>query len=138
LLVLVNVVRGVDEVIALLPGAIVLVAIDGLAHPVLLAIDLAAFRRSQVTIMPAAVGANLMVHAGFAGFKVSCFARRQLAGTNALRNAVLLVFATLIDRPVVLGNGKARGHQNSGCKCKERAFHWYFLRWASGFLARPC
>src|SRR5580692_9695340 len=62
LLSCVNGVSRASGVIALVPGAVVLVAIDRLAHTVLLPVDLGAFASGKVAIVRAAIVADLVVH----------------------------------------------------------------------------
>src|ERR1700738_4898266 len=114
----------------LLARAIGLVTIDRLAQPVLLAVDMAAFRRGQVSVVRIAIGADLVVQAGLARFKTACFAGRQLARANALGGAVLLVFAALVHRNwlvvantfLLLRKSQARRHQDRCSECEDRAF----------------
>ena len=90
---------------------IVLIAIDVAADLVLLVVDLSAFLAGQVTAVGGAILVNFLVGRRFLTLKVARFAWRQLARTNALSDASLLVAFTVVDAvvrnargtPVILG-----------------------------------
>ena len=87
--------------VVLLHGAIslgvVLVVVDLLAGIVLLVVDLGAFLRCESAAVGCAIVAHFVVDFGFAIFQVTGFARSQLAGLHAVRDACLLVDFTGVD-----------------------------------------
>lgn len=87
--------------VVLLHGAIslgvVLVVVDLLAGIVLLMVDLSAFRRCESAAVGRAIVAHFVVDFAFAIFQATGFARSQLAGLRAVRDACLLVDSTGVD-----------------------------------------
>ena len=84
--------------VVLLHGAIslgvVFVVVDLLAGTVLLMVDLSAFLRCESAAVGCAIVAHFVIDSGFAIFQVTAFARSQLAGLRAVRDACLLVAFT--------------------------------------------
>jgi hypothetical protein len=64
--------------------------------------------------------AFLTADGDFAAFQADCLARVETAGSDALRNPLLLVFAALVDGGgmAMHGNGCGLGKANGGSKCE--------------------
>ena len=86
---------------------VVLIAVDVAADLILLMVHLGAFLAGQVTAVGGAVVMHFLVDRRFLTFQVAGFARRQLAGANALADASLLVAFTLVDAAVCCVRGTA-------------------------------
>jgi len=67
------------------------------AHPVLLAIDRRLLALRQLAAVDPAVRMHFLINAGFTFFEARRLARRQGAGLDPLRDAVLLIFPPLPD-----------------------------------------
>src|SRR5260370_40309642 len=87
--------------VVLVHGAIglgvVIVVVDLLAGIVLLVADLGAFLRCESAAVGCAIVAHFVTDFGFAVFQVTAYARSQLAGIHAVRDACLQVDFTDVD-----------------------------------------
>ena len=112
------------------PSVVVLGAVDGARSAVEAMIERDAVGAVQVAAIGSAHVSFLAPDGGFAAFEPASLARIEPAGSNALGDALLLVFASLVDGGDVAlhrrwcGLGKANG----GTKCKksdakQRNFH---------------
>lgn len=76
---------------------IVLVVVDRAAEVVLLTIDLIAFLLGELTTVGGAIVMNFTIEIGFAAFEIFGFTGGELAGLHAVGDAILLVFAAVVD-----------------------------------------
>ena len=112
------------------PRGVVLVAVDGARGAVEATIERDAVGAGEAAVMGGAHVSFVAADGGFAALQAVGLARVEAAGADALRDALLLVFAALVD-----GGGMALhrrrcglGKANGGTKCKnsdakQRNFH---------------
>ncbi|MEP6716650.1 MAG: hypothetical protein ABJC09_13855 [Terriglobia bacterium] len=74
------------------------VAMNLTAQLILFAINASLFVRCEMAVMIFPAIADLVVHSRFLPLKPSGFTRRQLPARDALTNAILLIFSSLIHR----------------------------------------
>jgi hypothetical protein len=84
---------------------VVLLAVDLTAGAILLAVDLALFLAAEFASVGLAIGVDLLVDALLTILGAGGFAGSHLAATDALGNAILLVFAALADLVVAVVGG---------------------------------
>jgi hypothetical protein len=114
---------------------VVLVLVDRMAQIVLLVVDLLPLLLRQPAIIGRAIVADLAVQVGFARLHISGLARSQLAGNDAVGDAILLVLTALVDRRIglvglglrgglaLLSKGRSRGDQGGHGKRNQIALH---------------
>jgi hypothetical protein len=110
-------------------------AVDGARGAVEAVVEPHAVKVSEMAISGGAHVSFLAADGGFAAFQASRLARIEAAGANSLSDALLLMFAALVDGGGMAlhrgGCGAARGRlskANGGGKCeksdaKQRNFH---------------
>src|SRR6185295_13577290 len=86
-----------DEKTLFLGLVVVLLVVDFLADPVLLAIDLGLFLVGQIPAIRFPVLTDFLVDLGLIVLDARCLARCQRAVLDALGDAFLLVFLALLD-----------------------------------------
>ena len=102
-------------------------AIDLAAQLVLLAIDLRALGLGQVSVVVLPVVADFAIQPRFPGLQPRRLARREAARFDALRNAVLLVLAPLVDRRGIHAGRCQGGPEDRRRANSAEAFHCCFL-----------
>ena len=131
-----------DFVVAVVGGVgVVLVVIDGVAEIVLLAVDLVAFLLGELAAIGGAVVVNFAIEIGFAAFDVLGFTGGELTRLHAVGNAILLIFAAVIDgvagwvlRLALLREEGTRSNEGSDCERDKCPVHVYlhgpcFVAW---------
>ena len=103
-----------------LAGTVVLVAVDLPGRAIQLVIHLHPFRLRQLATIGLAVGADFVGDSGFLGFQVCGFAGGQLSAVDALRDAVLLVFQSLVDGWRLRDGRRGIGLDRVGCGLRHR------------------
>src|SRR5262249_17400080 len=78
--------------------SVVLVVGDGTAHIVLLLVDLLTLLRGEAAVVCCLVGADLLVDVCLAILAVTGLMRCELAGGDAVGDALLLIFAACVHR----------------------------------------
>jgi len=123
-----------DFVVAVVGGVgVVLVVVDGAADVVLLAIDLIALLLGELAAIGRAIGVNLAIEIGFAAFEVFGFAGGELAGLDAVGDAILLIFAPVVDgvgglcRLALLCEEWTRSNEGSDGEGHECLLHMFLL-----------
>lgn len=96
---------------------VVLVVVNRAAQVVLLPVHLVAFLLRQLAAVGRAIVVDLAVKVPFAGLQTLGFTRGELAGLHAVRDAVLLVLAAIVNRSLLgrLLRGLALLREN-GCR----------------------
>src|SRR5260370_23625098 len=91
---------------------LVLIAIDGAAGTVLIAVDLRALRRRQLATVRGSIALDLVVDLGFAPFELCGLARGEGAILHAFGDPLLLASFAPIDFRSESGNGEGE-NENS-------------------------